>query len=180
MAMDIESYRSYLRFVARGQLGGKLRRRVDSSDLVQETLLEAHRDLNKFRGKTPAELRAWLRQIMTHNITNTVRDHNAGLRDVKKECEVRASVETSSAWLENWVAGSPDGRSAASEERLLELCDAMEQLSEDELVLIRLKHWEGLTFEQIAKRLNRTQGSVTGKYYRALDALEFSLRRDEG
>ena len=55
--------------------------RFDWSDLVHETLLEAHRDLGKFKGKTEAELIQWLRQILTHTAFDRARHDRAGRRD---------------------------------------------------------------------------------------------------
>src|SRR5207253_6129409 len=59
--------RNYLNVLARAQVESWLRAKVDASDLVQQTLLEAYRDFQRFRGTTEAEWLAWLRQILTHN-----------------------------------------------------------------------------------------------------------------
>jgi RNA polymerase sigma-70 factor, ECF subfamily len=65
--------RSYLGFVARSQVETWLRRKVDASDLVQETMLEACRDLERFEGHTEKEWLAWLRKILAHNAADFVR-----------------------------------------------------------------------------------------------------------
>ena len=56
--------RSYLGFVARSQIETWLRRKVDASDLVQETMLEAFRDFDHFDGHSEQEWLAWLRKIL--------------------------------------------------------------------------------------------------------------------
>jgi RNA polymerase sigma-70 factor (ECF subfamily) len=61
---DLDGYRSYLRLLARAQLDDRVQQRVDASDIVQETLLEAHRAREQFSGESPAELMAWLRRIL--------------------------------------------------------------------------------------------------------------------
>ena len=53
-ADDLDGYRSYLRLLARAQLDGRVQQRVDASDIVQETLLEAHRSREQFRGESTA------------------------------------------------------------------------------------------------------------------------------
>ena len=55
----LESYRNYLTLLARNQIGRRLQGKVDPSDLVQETFLEAHRDFGQFRGGTEGELVGW-------------------------------------------------------------------------------------------------------------------------
>ena len=64
--------RNYLAVVARAQVESWLRAKVDASDIVQQTMLEAYRDFHKFRGTTEAEWLAWLRQILNHNAANFI------------------------------------------------------------------------------------------------------------
>src|SRR2546421_12928759 len=69
----LESYRNYLRLLARTGLDGGLQDKADPSDVVQETLLKAHQHFGQFRGRTDAELAAWLRQILARNLTDLAR-----------------------------------------------------------------------------------------------------------
>ncbi len=57
----LEHYVDYLRLLARLHIDPRLRGRLDPSDVVQQTLLIAHEKMAQFRGKTHAELAAWLR-----------------------------------------------------------------------------------------------------------------------
>jgi RNA polymerase sigma-70 factor (ECF subfamily) len=50
----LELYRQYLGLLARVQIGQRLQGKVDASDLVQETFLEAHRHFARFRGASEA------------------------------------------------------------------------------------------------------------------------------
>ena len=59
--------RSYLGVVARSQVETWLRVKVDASDVVQQTLLEAHRDFDRFAGSSEKEWLGWLKQILAHN-----------------------------------------------------------------------------------------------------------------
>src|SRR5262249_45693426 len=69
------SCRNYLGIVARAQVESWLQAKVDASDLIQQTLLEAYRDFEHFRGTTEAEWLAWLRRILAHNAANFVRQY---------------------------------------------------------------------------------------------------------
>jgi RNA polymerase sigma-70 factor (ECF subfamily) len=53
-------FRPYLRVLAGMQLNPMLNKRVDPSDIVQQTLLQAHRAADQYRGTTDAELAGWL------------------------------------------------------------------------------------------------------------------------
>src|SRR4051794_32776077 len=78
-------YRPDLEVLAEAQLGRHLRAKCDPSDLVQQTLLEAHRDFGVFQGNTEAELLAWLRRILAHNLFNEARRFAARQRDTARE-----------------------------------------------------------------------------------------------
>ena len=68
-------YFSYLTILATTQLDQRLRRRINPSDLVQETMLAAHRDFGDFRGTSQNELLGWLRQILIHTLHRTFAKH---------------------------------------------------------------------------------------------------------
>ena len=63
-------YRQYLKLLAHMEISDRLQAKIDPSDIVQETFLEAHRDFAKFRGTTERELMAWLRQILAGNLAD--------------------------------------------------------------------------------------------------------------
>ena len=70
-----EKCRPYVTLVARAQIESWLQAKVDHSDLVQQTLLEAHRGLNNFRGTTDGEWLAWLKRIVQNNAADFVRHY---------------------------------------------------------------------------------------------------------
>ena len=64
---DLEPFRNYLRLLARMGLHPKLRKLVDPSDVVQETMIEAHTAMSRFDGTDFGERAAWLRTILSRN-----------------------------------------------------------------------------------------------------------------
>src|SRR5260370_3423176 len=90
--------------LAQARLDPRLKGKLDASDVVQQTLLEAHQGLGQFRGQTAEQQAAWLRQILARNLTNAVRDLRRQKRDVARERSLEAALNDSASRLENWLA----------------------------------------------------------------------------
>lgn len=168
-----ERFRSYLAALARINLDPRLQSKLDPSDVVQQTLLHAHRALRDFRGSTDAEMAAWLRQILARNLAHAVRDFHRGKRDIARERAMAESVNESSARLENWLAAeqSSPSQHASKNEQLLHVCTALEQLPDDQRQAVELHYWQGCTCAEIAERMRRTPAAVAGLLKRGLKQL---------
>ena len=97
----LELYRNYLTLLARLQLGQRLRSKADSSDVVQDAFLAAHRDFADFRGTTEAELAAWLRRILATSLAGMARRYaRTQRRDVRLERALYSELDQSSRALD--------------------------------------------------------------------------------
>jgi len=101
-----EKYREYLRFLARVGLDPRLRARLDPSDIVQDTFLEAYQARRGYEERTAEAEAAWLRRILAHNLANAHRDHHREKRDVDRERSIEAALDRSSIRLGGWLAAS--------------------------------------------------------------------------
>ena len=175
---DIENFRDYLMLLARSQLSPRLRVRQDPSDVVNQTLLEAHRDRAQFRGSTSDEMAAWLREILTHNILRVARDDTRKKRDVRREVPLWRKVEESSVMLMRVLAdpGSSPSEHADQSEQLLRLSGAMAFLPEAQRETIELRYLHRWPVKAIAEELGRTPAAVAGLLHRGLDELRRLLQ----
>jgi len=174
----LESYSRYLTLLARLQIGRRLQGKVDPSDVVQETFLEAHRQIENFRGNTEAELIAWLRRILAGQIALTLRRFlGTKGRDMKLERELAAQLDQSSQALDGGLVASysTPSQHASRREQAVLLAEALDKLSEDYREVIILRHLEGLSFNEVATRMERSEDSVQKLWVRALASLRRTL-----
>lgn len=177
-------YSNYLKLLVSAQLDSRLRARVSPSDIVQESFFEAHRDFPEFRGESIGEFVAWLRRIVVNNILRVVEQHVlAEKRDVRREVsleEIGRRLEQSTARLESFLAGtgeSPSGYAARREDELM-LADTLAKLPADYRDVIVLRHIEGLPFEEVAARMDRSAGAVRMLWLRALKKMRDVLKSE--
>jgi RNA polymerase sigma-70 factor, ECF subfamily len=175
-------YHHYLYVLAQAQLGRHLRTKCAPSDLVQQTLLEAHRDFGGFQGQHEGELLAWLRRILAHNLFNEARRYGARQRDAAREVsldQVQAGIDRSSLVLERCLAAdlpSPS-QAAVQREAAVRLADALARLPDDYQTVLLLRVFEELPAEEVARRMGRSAGAVRMLQMRALTALRQEMDR---
>jgi RNA polymerase sigma-70 factor (ECF subfamily) len=174
---DLERFRSYLLLLARVRLDPMVRAKVGASDIVQQTLLAAHRDLDQFRGRTVSEQAAWLRQILAHHLANVLRDLRRDKRDVAREQPLQAALDESASRLEAWLAAEQSSPSQQAErhERAVRLAEALATLPENQREAVVLRHWHNCSLVEIAERLGCTTAAVTGLLHRGLRNLRKQL-----
>jgi RNA polymerase sigma-70 factor (ECF subfamily) len=168
-----EQFRAYLRLLAGLQIDPRLRTKLDPSDVVQDTLMQAHAKREQFRGQGDGEMAAWLRQILANQLAQALRSFGRKRRDVALERSIEVSLEKSSSKLEAWLAAdhSSPSQQAERNERLLRLADALAQLPDDQRTALELRHLQGESVADIARQLSRSEPSVTGLLRRGLMTL---------
>jgi RNA polymerase sigma-70 factor (ECF subfamily) len=173
----LESHREYLRLLARLQLDPRLQGKVDPSDLVQQTLLEAWQNVGQFRGQSPGELAAWLRRILTNNLIDAVRKFSV---QVDLERSLQEQLNSSSARLEAWLGAVQESPSeqAARHELLLRLAAFLGQLPQEQRTALELHYLKGLSLAETAQVMARSEPSAAGLVRRGLQKLRQFLAQD--
>ncbi|MFH1922263.1 MAG: sigma-70 family RNA polymerase sigma factor [Planctomycetota bacterium] len=166
--------RSYLGFAARAQVESWLKAKVDASDVVQQTMLEAHRDFSRFQGTSEQQLLAWLRKILLHNVADFVRHYRGtAKRRVGREVPFRTPGET------DFRRGAPEPSApdgTPSQEFLrrdneLRLIAALEKLPPNYQEVILLRNLQRLPFDEVAEQMERSRPAAQMLWKRAIDKL---------
>lgn len=171
----LQVYRNYLTILATTQLDRRLNRRLSPSDVVQEAMLAAHRDFEMFNGQSEREFLAWLRQILINCLHHVIDAHvKARKRDVR--CEVSldqmASTLDRSAFNLAQVLATPEPSPSAMvsrRERAVEIADTLAGLKPEYRDVIVLRNLQGMSFDEVAERMDRKSGAVRMLWLRAIE-----------
>jgi RNA polymerase sigma-70 factor (ECF subfamily) len=168
----LENNRDYLRNVADRLLDDRMGRRIDASDLVQQTCLSVHKQIGEFVGQDAAQFAAWLRQIHERNIRNAVRDQlHTEKRAINREehlpdGDVHAIRQT-----------TPSQHVVRREESAV-LAKAIAQLVEDEREALRRRYLEGQSVAEIAAAMGLSKDALARLFKRAMKNVKRQLRDD--
>jgi RNA polymerase sigma-70 factor (ECF subfamily) len=179
--LDLEQFRDYLHALARLQIGPQLRGHLEASDVVQSTLLDAHRKYQQFRGRGPAELRAWLSRALAHNLADEVRKLLAAKRNIVRQHSLEQAVEESSCRLAAFLAAEQPTPSeqAGQKEQVMRLAEALARVPEPQREVVVQRHLEGRPLADIARQLGRSEAAVVGLLQRGLKTLRELLQEGE-
>ena len=173
----LEPYRNYMRMLAATQMGRSISKRVSPSDIVQDTMLAAHRDLSDFQGSTQNEFGSWLRTVLARCLMRAIEFNvNALKRDVRREISIetiRSSLESSCIGMDAFFAHdqATPSQIVSREEETIRVADYVARLSKDYQTVIALRNFGGMPFEQIAVEMNRTPQAVRLLWLRAINRL---------
>lgn len=173
-----EQFRPYLALLARTHINSHNAAKLDSSGIVQQTLLDAFAKRDQFNGSSEAELAGWLRQILKHNLADAVRDQRRDKRDVRRERSLEDEIDASFSRTHEWLAAvqSSPSQQAAKQEDVLRLSEVMTKLPEAQREAVVLHHLQGLSLTEVAKLLNKTEAAVAGLLFRGLKTLHALLQ----
>ncbi len=168
--------RGYLTVIANQRLDDALRAKIGGSDLVQQTLMHAHRDFGDFRGRTEGELLAWLQAIILNELATAKRRYvDTAKRDLKREVPITdndGSDGRSSALPANTETPSQD---AVQREDHARLHNALARLGELDRQVVELRNRDLLTFVEIGRRLSMSEEQARRTWARAIEKLRHAL-----
>lgn len=131
-----------------------VRNEQDALDIVQETAYKAMKHCRHLR--QPQYVTTWLYQIVRNEAVSFLRKNKyvcVPLYDVE--------VETEPYYID------------------VDLQYALQQLSVEDHTVVRMRFFEGLSFQQIAERLHENINTVKSRLYRALQKLKVLLEEPD-
>ena len=143
--------------------------------------MEAFRNPDDFRGRSPVERFAWLRQILTNTVIDAVRMYRRTKRDIDREQPWEDAIRGSASRAESWLADrqSTPSQSAERKEQLQALAVALQRLPDAQREAIELFHLQGRSLNDVAIDLGRSGSAVAGLIHRGLKQLRQIMQSEE-
>ncbi len=166
-------YRPVLVLLAQREIPADLRAKADPSDIIQETLLAAHRGLPSFEGTTEAEFRAWLRQILITQTINLInRFRNTDKRDIGREISLDDDRVRPVVFNQLTAPDSTPSAQARHHEAREALHASLARLPDEYRQVILFRHQDRLSYGAIAQRLGKSEPAVRQMWTRAVKRLQ--------
>jgi RNA polymerase sigma-70 factor, ECF subfamily len=177
----LQPFQPYLLAIARRGLPGNLRGKYDGADVVQETLLEAHRGFAGFEGSDSDELRVWLCGILKHNLMDVIRRYrDAAKRSVERERSLDFGLGSGADSGEAIDPSPTPSTLFIARESVSALREALSRLPADEREVIVLRQFESLSFQEVGQRLDRSPEAARKLWSRAIARLQHMLEATRG
>ncbi|HEV3256457.1 MAG TPA: sigma-70 family RNA polymerase sigma factor [Gemmataceae bacterium] len=181
----LEQHRDRLRRMLGLRLDPRLQGRIDASDVLQETYLEASARLPEYLRNPTMPFFLWLRFLAGQKLVTLHRHHlGAQMRDAGREVSIYRGrlPETSSAALAAQLLGHDTRPSEAAiraelKIRLQEALNSMDALDRE---VLALRHFEQLSLAETAELLGLTESGASRRHLRALKRLKEVLRQMPG
>lgn len=142
---------------------------VEAEDVAAAVFLSAWRTIDRFRPKHDASFAGWLFRLAHNALVDRY-------RRMKPMVSLDAGLDEA---LAEQITTSPE---AAFEWRLtlVELQQALQQLTEEQREVVLLRFVEGLSAREVGDIMGKHEGTVRGMQFRAMEALRRALTYVQG
>jgi RNA polymerase sigma-70 factor, ECF subfamily len=181
----LERHRDRLRRMVALRLDPRLQGRIDASDVIQETYLEASTRVAEYLRRPGMPFFLWLRFLAGQKLVTLHRHHLAAeMRDASREVSLYRGrlPETSSAALAAQLLGRDTRPSEAAirAEMKIRLQEALNRMDPLDREVLALRHFEQLSLAETAQVLGLTESGASRRHLRAVKRLKEVLRQMPG
>jgi len=161
-------YRPRLAVLIHYRMSAELRSFFEVDDILQETFLKAFRDFHQFTYRLPGSFMSWLARIADHVMADLARSQGRQKRHGGEMLRFRS--QSNPAGPEPADSRTPS-RAFAEEEGLRGLLEKLNLLPEEYRQAILLIKVEGLSTQEAAERLGKSNEATALLLHRALKRL---------
>jgi RNA polymerase sigma-70 factor (ECF subfamily) len=181
----LEEYRPRLRRMVALRLDPRLHGRIDPSDVIQETYLEASTRLAEYLARPVMPFFLWLRLLTGQRLAILHRHHlGTQMRDASREVALdhgRLPEASSAALTAQLLAHEPRPSEAAIRAEVqARLQEALDTMAPSDREILALRHFEQLSLAETAEVLGLTESGACRRHLRAINRLKEILSQLPG
>jgi RNA polymerase sigma-70 factor (ECF subfamily) len=166
------------------RLDPRLAGRVDAADVLQETFVEASKRLSRFLQNPTVAVFVWLRGVALDTLIHVHRRHLAQMRDAGREVSLHlaAAPHVSSLSLAGWLIAdlTSPSHAAMRDELANAIEDVLNVMDPADREVLVLRHFEGLSNDEVASVIGVKKAAASRRYMRALKRLREAIDTTPG
>jgi len=165
------AYGERVRRIIRLHIGKELRSKLESMDIVQDAFISALRGLESFTYKSEGDFLRWISKIAENRIRDNLDKLHADKRDIRREIPLKDNERSSQdSFIRDFAPADSTTPSMiiSKREELDRLEKAMDKLKPEYKEVISLTKIEGLSYEEVGKRLSKSSDAVRMLLSRAM------------
>lgn len=176
----IARYYERVRPIVRARVGPRLRTRLDSTDLLQETFVEAVRMFDRFEVRDESSLIRWLSRIAELRVREAVQKMKAAKRDPRREVPIAAGASSASPVVDPADASPSPSENAVDREDAARFEHCLDRLRDEQREVILLRDFSGASWEDVAEAMGKpSAGAARMLHSRALAELASLYGRED-
>jgi len=146
-------------------------------DVSQEAFVRVHQHLGDFKGDS--SFSTWVLRITTHLSIDSVRKERSSAKDDIDEVR-EADLQGGGEGILATALGTNPQDNALRREMLEKIQEALARLPEKHRTILVLRELEGLSYEELAQRLDIHKGTVMSRLFHARKKMQALLREYAG
>ncbi len=180
LGVSFDQYRDQLQRLVAYHMDRRLSRRVDASDVVQQSFIEARARLSHFVEHSSMPFSLWIRQITMQTLIDIHRRHfGVQKRDIRQEVSMQQADSSYSILADQLVSNLTSPSSVVDKrEKLARVREAIDSMDEMDREVLVLRHFDEMSNKDIAELLGIGQPAASNRYLRALTRLREILMDD--
>ncbi len=173
-------YAERVRWIVRFRMSKELRSKLESMDLVQDTFIHALSGLENFTYKNEGDFVRWLAKIAENELRGNLKKLHAAKRDIRREVPLGGYGPTTAGGFVGTaepIQATTPSVIMSKKEDLAKLAKAIDELKPEYREAIVLTKIEGLSYKEIAGRLDKTSEAIRKLVSRAMAELTIAFRK---
>jgi len=169
---DLEKIRPILISLAEAMISPAFRGHIDASDLVQQTLMEAHCRIEDLYSLDDGPFFAWMRAALRNNVLDAIRHLKTAKNNIARNVR-ESDLQDSFARLDQLLAVDETSPSQIFQrnDEISRLLAALQTLPDKQRMAVMLKHLRGHSLKEVSEILQVSESAVAGLLHRGRQQL---------